>query len=64
MECSWNADFIVVLRNVVVRPPYTTADVGIVSGHDVRSPANIEAVKRVRTVVSTFFFIFSVTLFG
>jgi hypothetical protein len=56
MECSWNADLIVVLRNVVVRPPYTTADVGIVSGHDVRSPANVEAVKRVRTVVSNSIF--------
>lgn len=51
MECSWDADQILVLGTVLIKPPYAQdADVGLRAGVDLN--AHAEAYRRVRTVFS------------
>lgn len=52
MECVWDSDQIRVVKfNVLIRPPYGDADVGIVEGADPSAPATKSAYERVKLVV-------------
>lgn len=53
MECVWDKDQIRVVKfNVLIRPPYGDADVGVVEGVDPSAPATKSAYERVKLVVS------------
>jgi hypothetical protein len=51
MECAWDADQILVLGTVLIKPPYAVdTDVGLRAGAD--QSVHAEAFRRVRTVFS------------